>query len=115
MSVLTIEMCGDFDLRRKTISVERRTDVNGAAAEIQNSFGFLMLCNSKLRLLFREVKELLVTNYLAHYDCRHSLAVVWHLGLAVGLTICLVARRNTKNPKPMTIVCHDHCTSLIKG
>lgn len=76
MSVLTIEMCGDFDLRRKTISVERITDVNGAAAEIQKSFGFLMLCNRKLRLLFREVKELFVTNYLAHYDCKHSLTVV---------------------------------------
>lgn len=59
MPVLTTEMCGDFDFRRKTISVERITDVNGAAAEIQKSFGFLMLCNNKLTLLFQEVKELM--------------------------------------------------------
>lgn len=43
MSVLTIEIFGDLDFKKKTISVERITDVNGAAAEIQNSFGLLVL------------------------------------------------------------------------
>lgn len=41
---LTVLTMGSFDLRRKTIRVERITDVNGAAAETQKSFLFLMLC-----------------------------------------------------------------------
>lgn len=27
------------------------------------------------------------------------------------LTICLVVNRNPRKLKPITIVCHDHCTS----
>lgn len=45
--VLTIELFGDFDLRRNAMSVERTTDINGVAREIQESFGFLMLCEKK--------------------------------------------------------------------
>ena len=48
---LTIEILGDFELRRKTISVESITDANGAAAESQNSLGLLMLCDNKIRLI----------------------------------------------------------------
>lgn len=48
---LTIEIFGDSDLRKKTISVERITDVNGAAAETQKSFGHLMLCNNELKIV----------------------------------------------------------------
>lgn len=47
---LTIEILGDFAFRRKTISVESITDVNGAAAEIQNSLGLLVLCDIKIKI-----------------------------------------------------------------
>ena len=44
MAHLTVEIPCNLDLRRKTIRVERITEVNGAAAEIQKSLGFFMLC-----------------------------------------------------------------------
>lgn len=41
---LTVAMPWIFDFKRKTRRVERITDVNGAAADTQKSFGFLELC-----------------------------------------------------------------------
>lgn len=41
---LTVAMPWIFDFKRKTRRVERITDVNGAAADTQKSFGFLVLC-----------------------------------------------------------------------
>lgn len=47
LSFLTIAIPLCLCLIRKTIIVDRITDVNGAAADIQNSFGFLKLCFKK--------------------------------------------------------------------
>jgi len=41
---LTIAILCVLFLRKNTKIVDRITDVNGAAAETQNSFGFLKLC-----------------------------------------------------------------------
>lgn len=41
---LTVKIPPSFDLNRTTRTVERTTEANGQAAEIQKSFGFLMLC-----------------------------------------------------------------------
>ena len=30
------------------------------------------------------------------------------------LTICLAVNRNTRKLKPITMVCHDHCTTTRK-
>lgn len=44
MSIRTTEIPGNFALSKNTKRVDKITDVSGAAAEIQKSFGFLMLC-----------------------------------------------------------------------
>lgn len=41
--ILTTVTSPSLDFRRKTKRVDRMTDVNGAAAEIQKRFGFLEL------------------------------------------------------------------------
>lgn len=38
--ILTVAIPWSFDLNRVTKRVDRITDANGAAADIQNSFGF---------------------------------------------------------------------------
>ena len=50
MSILTTEILWDFDLRQNTKSVERITDVNGAAADTQNNFGLFMLYVNSLNI-----------------------------------------------------------------
>lgn len=70
MLVLTIEIFGDSDFRRKTISVERMTEVNGAAAETQKYFGHLMLCKNGFRLLFQQVINYFLANSFGALCCK---------------------------------------------
>lgn len=89
----TVLISGTFDLRQKTRMVDRITDDNGAAAETQKSFGFLMLC-------IHQQKVMLVRQSTGRQAKTYE--------RQQALTIRLVASNKTKKPTPITMVCQFH-------
>lgn len=102
VSFLTIAILLILCLIEKTKMVDRITEVNGAAAEIQNNFGLFKL--------YHNLKPYVRIFHILRSRWNWNICIFYYANCKMkNLTMCLVINRKARKLNPSKMVCHDHC------